>query len=60
MAASDIRAFVRRREWGAAALSAALWALGTTLAVLGAAGVELPSLSRFFIRLTRPVSPWIP
>lgn len=60
LAVSDILAFAGRREWKAAALSTGLWAAGIFLAVLGAAGVELPSLSRWLIRLTRPIATWIP
>lgn len=60
LAVLDLLDFARRGEWKAAVLSTVLWAVGISAVVLKGAGVELPSLARWIVDLTRPVSSWIP
>lgn len=56
----DLREAVSRRQWREVAVYLGLWLVGAVAAVAGAAGAELPSLSRLLVRLLAPVSRWMP
>lgn len=60
LAVPDLWSLIQARHWKGAALCAGLWAVGMTLALLGAAGVELPTLSRWIVQFVRPLGSWIP
>ncbi|MEW6045755.1 MAG: hypothetical protein AB1609_04620 [Bacillota bacterium] len=60
MAAWDLWRPIRDRQWRVIVVYGVLWLVGSTLAIAEASGVELPSISRFLIRVTRPLSRWVP